>query len=148
MIKTLISSKSPMRKEKRSHSNKMSSESFKRLLNIHLQEPSRDELSKHIEDRINMEVLLDQKLQEKIDYFISPYNNSIVIKPFVEYPPSPKDASEAALQDWKKISQFILLSKKQDFREALARLNQEFYGRLKKLAGKVLRKGLRRQRMA
>lgn len=95
-------------------------------------------LKKAIGDLIDYNVMQEKSgLQNKIDYYITPYNKTQNFKPSMEFEDKSKhcrNLSEKAQKDWKILSNFILNSEKQDFRRNLSMVNKNLYKELKDLA--------------
>lgn len=113
----------------------------KRLLNRFTdlsQENSDDTMFAIISEMIDFNLMQDQsKLQNKIDYYITPYNKNENFQPMMKFGDKLKyckNMKEAAKKEWKMLSDYILKTDKGQLRSNLNKVNREMYDKLKELA--------------
>ena len=91
-----------------------------------------------IDALIDYNLLQNQsELQNKVDYFITPYNTWLDFKKSMQFEDkrsSCTNLDDIANKDWKLISNFILNTEKKDFRSWLGVANKELYLKVKELA--------------
>lgn len=91
---------------------------------------SNNEAEKHL----NFNPVPNETLQEKIDKYITPYNNIKVVTKFMNFNEKEgNETTEASLGDkWKKISSLILNQDKHTLRSTLSNINDKLYKKVDK----------------
>eukprot|EP00345_Euplotes_harpa_P016092 CAMPEP_0168336434 /NCGR_PEP_ID=MMETSP0213-20121227/11539_1 /TAXON_ID=151035 /ORGANISM="Euplotes harpa, Strain FSP1.4" /LENGTH=223 /DNA_ID=CAMNT_0008341625 /DNA_START=89 /DNA_END=760 /DNA_ORIENTATION=+ len=82
-------------------------------------------------------------LQNKIDYYITPYNKQVDFKPSMHFEDkliNCKNLEDVAKKDWKLVSNFILKTDKKEFRNKLGAVNKELYLKIKDLAFSICKR--------
>ena len=82
-------------------------------------------------ENYNLDVKTGESLEEKVDLFIRPYNNSMEVKNFMVFGederqvPKIIEDKDRIIEKWDFITDFIFNNKKEDFREACYHFNKK-----------------------